>query len=230
MISPARRKALVLAASMGAAAALAALGKPVADDDASARAVDLDTMFPREFGDWRVDAASEAFVRPAAQQAKAYTIYDQVLERTFINSKGQRIMVSAAFGREQSAGMQMHRPEVCYPAGGFKVEGVESVQLALAGQAVAATRLHAFLPGRSEPITYWTLLGDVVVSDSAAFRLRQISFGMRRRLLDGLLMRVSSIDTQPARAYALQSQFADELVRAMRPAERVKVIGSGTAG
>lgn len=230
MISPARRKAMVLAACMGAAAALAALGKPVPYDDATAPAVDLDTLVPREFGDWRVDAASEAFVRPAAQQGKLYKVYDQVLERTFINSRGQRIMVSAAFGREQSASMQLHRPEVCYPGGGFQVEGIERVQLSLAGQAVAATRLHAFLPGRSEPITYWTLLGDVVVADSTAFRLRQLSFGMRRQVLDGLLMRVSSIDSQPARAYALQSRFANEMVRAMRPAERVKVIGNGTAG
>ncbi len=230
MIAPTRRKALLLAVSMAATAALASLGKPVPDADAAATAVDLDTLMPREFGDWRVDAASEAFVRPAVRQGKLYKIYDQVLERTFINSKGYRIMVSAAFGREQSAGMQMHRPEVCYPAGGFKVEGVEPVQIELAGQAVAATRLHAFLPGRSEPITYWMLLGDAVVTDSTAFRLRQLSFGMRRRLLDGLLMRVSSIDAQPMRAYALQSQFADELVRAMRPPERVKVIGNGKAG
>ncbi|MEQ1685923.1 MAG: exosortase-associated protein EpsI, B-type [Burkholderiaceae bacterium] len=228
-MSPVRRRALVLAASMGAAAALAALGKPASHDDTGAPPVDLDTLLPREFGDWRVDASTEAFVRPAAQQGKAYKIYDQVFERTFVNSNGQRIMVSAAFGRKQSASMQMHRPEVCYPSGGFKVEGLEPVQLTLAGQAVAATRLHAFLPGRSEPITYWTLLGDVVVADSTAFRLRQISFGMRRQLLDGLLMRVSSIDAEPARAYALQSRFADELVRAMRPAERVKVIGVGAA-
>lgn len=230
MISPVRRRALVLAASMAAAAALAALGKPVPRGDAAGTDLDLDKLLPREFGDWRVDAATEAFVRPAAQQGKVYKVYDQVLERTFINSAGQRIMVSAAFGREQSAGMQMHRPEVCYPGGGFKVEGVEPVRLTLAGQAVAATRLHAFLPGRSEPITYWTLLGDEVVTDSTAFRLRQLSFGVRRQLLDGLLMRVSSIDSQPARAYALQSRFADELARAMRPAERAKVIGKGAAG
>lgn len=230
MISPTRRKALLLAASMGAAAALAALGKPVHRDGASSASVDLGAILPREFGDWRVDAAAEAFVRPADLQGKVYQIYDQVLERTYVHSTGQRIMVSAAFGRAQTAGMQMHRPEACYPSAGFKVEGVEAVQLTLAGQRVAATRLHAFLPGRSEPITYWTLLGDVVVTDSTTFRLRQLSFGLRRQLLDGLLMRVSSIDTQPARAHALQSQFADELVRAMRPAERVKVIGNGAAG
>jgi EpsI family protein len=230
MISPQRRKAMLLGAGMGAAALLAALGKPAQYDETTTPRIDLDKLFPRDFGDWRVDAASEAFVRPAKQRGEASRIYEQVLERTFVGSRGDRIMLSAAFGRAQSAGLQMHRPEACYPGGGFKVEGVEAVQLVLAGQTVPATRLHAHMPGRSEPITYWTLLGDVVVTDAAAFRLRQLSFGLRRQLLDGLLVRVSSLDTQPARAYALHSQFADELVRAMRPAERVKLIGSGSAG
>ena len=230
MMSLHRRKALLLGAGMGAAALLAALGKPAALDETTTPRIDLDTLVPREFGDWRVDAASEAFVRPAKQQGVASRIYEQVLERTFVASRGDRIMLSAAFGRAQSAGLQMHRPEACYPGGGFKVEGVEAVQLLLAGQTVPATRLHAHMPGRSEPITYWTLLGDVVVTDAAAFRLRQLSFSLRRQLLDGLLVRVSSIDAQPARAYALQSQFADELVRAMRPAERVKLIGNASAG
>jgi EpsI family protein len=222
--------ALVLATSMGAAAVLAAFGKPVRDDDPAALKVDLGAMLPREFDGWRVDATAEAFVRPAEQQGRAYEIYDQVLERTFVNAQGQRVMVSAAFGREQSVGLRMHRPEECYLGGGFQIDGIEPVQLLLAGQTVSATRLHAHMPGRSEPLTYWMVLGDAVVADSTAFRLRQLSFGVRRRLLDGLLMRVSSIDSQPARAYALQSRFADELVRAMRPAERVKVIGNGTAG
>jgi EpsI family protein len=229
MITPTRRKALMLFAGMGGAALLAALGKPARNED-SAPGIDLDTVVPRQFGDWRVDAASEAFVRPARQQGVAYRIYEQVLERTFVNSKGQRIMLSAARGRAQSAGLQMHRPEACYPGGGFKVDGLEAVQLTLAGQAVAATRLHAHMPGRSEPITYWTVLGDVVVTDAAAFRLRQLSFSVRRQLLDGMLVRVSSIDPDPARAYALQSQFADALAQAMQPAARVKVFGNGTAG
>lgn len=229
MISPARRKAFGLAAGMGAAALLAALGKPAAHDDATTPRVNLDTMVPREFGDWRVDAATEAFVRPAKLQGVAFKVYDQVLERSFVNSRGERIMLSAAFGREQSAGLQMHRPEACYPGGGFKVEGLEAVQLTLAGQSVGATRLHAHMPGRSEPITYWMVLGDVVVTDATAFRLRQLSFSVRRQLLDGMLVRLSSIDLIPARAYALQSRFADEMARAMRPAERAKVIGNGSS-
>ena len=230
MMEPTRRKALMLAASMGATGVLAAWGRPVRHNDAGAAEVNLDTMLPREFGDWRVYAAAESFVRPATLQGKVYQIYDQVLERTFVNSRGQRIMLSAAFGREQSTGMQMHRPEICYPSGGFRVEGIEAVRLTLAGVAVAATRLHAQAPGRSEPLTYWMVLGDVAVTDSTAFKLRQLSFGLRRQLLDGMLMRVSSIDPLPARAYALQSEFSDALARAIQPAERIKVIGNGTSG
>ena len=230
MISPLRRKALLLAGGMGAAAVLAAFGRPSHHDDANALRVNLDTMVPREFGDWRVDGVAEAFVRPSNQQGVAYRIYEQVLERTFINSRGERIMLSAAFGREQSAGLQMHRPDACYPGAGFKIDGVEAVRLQLAGQAVAATRLHAHMPGRSEPITYWMVLGDVVVSDSTAFRLRQLSFSVRRQLLDGMLVRLSSIDPLPSRAYALHAAFADELARAMKPAERIKVFGNGSTG
>ena len=227
--SPSRRKALWLAGGMGTAAVLASLGKPTRIDDPSAPRIDLETLLPRAFGEWQLDAAAEAFVRPATQQAAAYRIYDQVLERAFVNAQGERAMLSAAFGPEQSAGLQMHRPEACYPGGGFEVEGLEPARLTLAGQAVAATRLHAHMPGRSEPMTYWMVLGDVVVTDATAFRLRQLSFALRRRLLDGMLVRVSSIDPVPARAYALQSRFADALARAMAPAERAKVFGSAGA-
>ena len=94
MISPARRKAFGLAAGMGAAALLAALGKPAAHDDATTPRVNLDTMVPREFGDWRVDAATEAFVRPAKLQGVAFKVYDQVLERSFVNSRGERMTTS----------------------------------------------------------------------------------------------------------------------------------------
>jgi EpsI family protein len=224
-----RRKALMLAASMGAAALLAALGKPARTEHAQSQRINLDTLLPRQFGRWQVDETAESFVRPAKLQGKVFQVYDQVLERTFVNPQGQRVMLSAAFGSEQSAGLQMHRPEACYPGGGFKVEGLQSVALTLAGQKVSATRLHAHMPGRSEPITYWMVLGDVVVTDSAQFRLRQLSFSVRRELLDGMLVRLSSIDPTPAQAYTLHGEFADELARALKPEDRIKLIGKGTS-
>lgn len=225
----ARRQALLLCAGMGGAAALAALAKPSRRADGAAK-IDLDRVFPSEFGAWRADKVSAAFVRPAKQQGKRYQVYDQVLERTFVDAQGLRIMLSVAYGSEQSAGLQLHRPEVCYRAGGFEVSSTRAAVLKLDRQLLPVTRLQAELPGRPEPITYWTILGSEAVADASAFRLRRLSFAARREVLDGMLVRVSSIDPDAARAHVLQAHFADELVRAIAPQDRAKVIGIPSQG
>jgi EpsI family protein len=220
------RKAWALAACMVAVAGLAAVGKPNTQASMDARSqVPLEAIFPSQFGDWQLDPASSVFVRPAVDQAKQFQMYDQVLERTYINGHGQRLMLSVAYGRQQSVGLQMHRPEVCYQAGGFKVQGVTPVTLNVAGQPLAATQLQAHMDGRPEPITYWRLLGNGVVADDAAFKFRQLSSGLRGQVLDGLLVRVSSIDQDTAGAHGLQAGFADQLARAMSPELRARAFG-----
>ena len=220
-----RRAALGVAAAMGVAALLAAVGKPRGVESGE-RKLDLDKLFPASFGPWQVDAAMQAFVRPAAAQGRRYQIYDQVLERSFVGPGGQRVMLSVAFGSEQSSSLQLHRPEVCYRAGGYEVSDTHAAVLKLDDRAVPVTRLRAELPGRPEPVTYWTLLGGVVVADADSFRLRRLSFAARRELLDGMLVRVSSIDPDAPAAFEQHRLFAEELVRALPPADRAKVIGA----
>ncbi|MES2089333.1 MAG: exosortase-associated EpsI family protein, partial [Pseudomonadota bacterium] len=103
-----RRKAWVLAACMVAVAGLSAVGKPSPVNvaaDARSR-MPLEQIFPEQFADWRLDPSSTVFVRPAVELAKRFQMYDQVLERTYINSQGQRLMLSVAYGRQQSVGLQ----------------------------------------------------------------------------------------------------------------------------
>lgn len=225
-----RRQALILAGTMGSVAALAAFARPPRPDADARAALSLDTLFPRAFGDWRIDPLSRAFVRPADRQGKLYQIYDQVLERTFVDGAGQRIMLSVAFGSEQSSSLQMHRPEVCYRAAGYTIRAVQPGTLKVAGRVLHAMRVDAALPGRPEPITYWTLLGGAVVHDAASARRRRLQAVLRHELLDGLLVRVSSIDDDRVRAHALQDRFADELVAAIAPADRPKVVGTHPEG
>lgn len=221
------RKAWVLAACMVAVAGLSAVGKPSAVASLDARAqVPLESIFPSAFGDWRLDPASSVFVRPAVDQAKQFQMYDQVLERTYINGQGQRLMLSVAYGRQQSVGLQMHRPEVCYRAGGFQVRDVAPATLQVAGRELPVTHLLAHMEGRTEPITYWRLLGKGVVTDDSSFKFRQLSLGLRGRVLDGLLVRVSSIDRDTAGAHRLQARFADQLARAMNPEQQERAFGA----
>lgn len=223
-----RRDAMVLLGAMGGASALAMISHPAPRTSGADGRIDLDSLFPEHFDGWRVDEAARAIVRPALREGQRYGFYDQVLERTFVDASGQRIMLSVAFGGEQSASLQLHRPEVCYRASGYQVRDVHGETVTVAGLPIPVTKLEAEMPGRFEPITYWTLLGGEVVADSSGFRWRRLSFAARRQLLDGMLVRVSSIGADTKAAFELHRRFADSMLRAMSPADRVKVIGQPT--
>lgn len=217
-----RRDALGLGAAMLGTAALAAWARPRAADPAGVRLADV---FPTSFGPWRLDPAMALFVRTNDRNGKPYAFYDQVLERTYVDDRGARIMLSAAFGNEQSTALQLHRPEVCYRASGYRVADVHAATLALPGVALPVTRLHASRPGRSEPITYWTIVGGEPVADRAGAVERRIRFALQRRLPDGLLVRVSSIDDRSDRAWALHASFAAALADGVAPAQRQRLLG-----
>ena len=220
------RKAWTLALAMALTAAFSAVFVPRPQPLAQERAqTPLETLFPERFGRWRPDPAAAALVRPAFEQAKQFQIYDQVLERTYMDEQGHRVMLSVAYGRQQSVGLQMHRPEVCYKAGGFHVQDVAAGEIALPDGPLPVTRLFARMEERPEPITYWRLLGDDVIRDESQFKLRQLTWGATGTIPDGMLVRVSSVDMDVAAAHALQAAFIGEMARAMTPAQRIRVLG-----
>ncbi len=221
-----RRRALFLSSAMAASAAIAWAAKPTQRLADERPPIKLETLFPLSAGEWHVDQRAVAFVRPENEKGKLYGIYDQVLERVYVGPGGRRVMLSAVYGAEQSMRLQVHRPEGCYPWAGFKIDALQRTQLALAQRSIPVTLLHAEKPGRSEPITYWTVLGDdVVENDGRTFQWRQLTFGVRGKILDGMLIRVSSIDDDVQRAWALHAEFADVLVKAMPPDQRVRIAG-----
>lgn len=186
----------------------------------------LGDLFPTHLGDWRALAATGVLVRPRDTHGKLYGLYDQVLERIYRHIDGRQVMLSVAYGAEQSVGLQAHRPEICYDGGGFKVSPTQRMTLRLADQSVPVTRLTAVMPGRSEPITYWLVLGDAVQSDPLAWRWRQLSLGLRGQVLDGMLVRVSSIDIDTEGAYRTHAEFANQLAQAIPIELRARVIGA----
>lgn len=228
MIGPTRRDALLLAGAMGTAAVLAAWARRTPIDTPAGEQIDLQRLFPLQFGSWRLDDATSAFVPQTALAGPSNPFYEKLLERTFVDDDGRRVMLSVAFDSVQTASRQLHRPELCYRAGGYLVGETQAAVLTLSGQSVPVTRLMAELPGRPEPVTYWTLFGGQVLNDPVSFRWKRLSYAVRRQLLNGMLVRVSSIEAEPAAAYALHARFADDLVRALAPADRAKVIGPAT--
>lgn len=224
-----RRQALAFAATLGAAAVLAEVAKPRRLDAARAKQA-LEDIFPRAFGDWRADDRGQLFVQPRDDQGRLYGVYDQVLQRAYMNPPGEQVMLCVAYGSEQSPALQVHRPEICYAASGFTVRAIESAALGAGAAKLPAIRLHASMVGRSEPVTYWTVLGDTVVSNGSDFRWRQLIVGLRREIRDGMLVRVSSLDRDAEQGYRLHARFVSALWAGMRLEYRGRVFGASAQG
>lgn len=219
------RSGLIIAALMFAASAAAVALRPTHKLADAGPKVDLEAMIPKQFGDWRIDT-SIAPVLPAPDvQAKLDKIYNQTLARTYINSRGQRIMLSIAYGGDQSDAMQVHLPEVCYAAQGFQVQKAYLGQIATEFGALPVKRLVAQLNNRIEPITYWITVGDEVLNTGMARKLAQLKHGISGKVPDGILVRASSIERDEKIAYDFQEGFLREMLIAMTQSDRTKIAG-----
>ncbi len=218
-------KNLLLLLLMLVAAALGSVLRPTIVLADERPPIDLKAMVPTAFGDWQEQPNTSAQIVDPQQKELLDKIYSETLTRTYVNAAGYRIMLSIAYGKNQSKALQLHKPEVCYPAQGFMLEAIQRGKLDLLGKPISATRLVTSLGQRHEPVTYWTVVGDRVTRGGIDKRLIEMQFAVHREIPDGMLVRVSSIDTGTENAYANQSQFANQMVQAIAPEYRSRFAG-----
>jgi EpsI family protein len=216
----------VLGLAMAATSALTgALTPRLKLADAQAR-FSLAQMIPAHFAGWSVDASVVPLTPDPERQSVLEKIYDQTLSRTYVNRAGERVMLSIAYGGDQSRALQVHLPEVCYVAQGFDM--VKSGEGALATRfgAVPVKRLVARQNSRNEPITYWITVGDKAIKSSFEQKLQRLAYGLAGQIPDGMLVRVSTIGTDEQRAYRLQDQFVGQMLDALAAQDRVRLLGA----
>ncbi len=209
------------------AAADMALGlKPTEKVADAGPKVDLETLIPKAFGDWKIDETIVPLLVDPETQAKLDKIYNQTLTRTYVNSQGARIMLSIAYGGDQSDSMAVHKPEVCYPAQGFQILKNKNTLFSTGFGDIPVKRLVATHGSRIEPITYWTTIGDAaVISSSVKWKLQQLKFGLTGKIPDGLLFRISSIQADENAAYQAQDDFTRAMLGALSPDGKKRIIG-----
>ena len=223
-----RIKAFVALLLMVAALAAAQAWRPTAHLADTRAKVELETMFPKAFGDWRVDERMPVQLVSPDTQAMLNKIYNQTLSRTYVNQQGDRIMLSVAYGGDQSDGTRAHRPEVCYPAQGFQILGKQDTVLNVGNHPLRVRQLMSRLGERVEPISYWFIVGNMVALSGTEQKLAQLAYSTRGLIPDGMLVRVSSINANTVTAYALHGRFIDQMNNAMSPAIQKQVFGDGS--
>lgn len=217
----------MLALAMVVTALGGELLQPRAMDAAEAPTLELATLVPEQFEQWRIDQLA-MMVRPDPEVAKQLgELYAATLERTYVDNNGYRIMLSIAYGTRQTDNLRAHLPELCYGAQGFQVEGLiqERVYLGAGYGAMPVTRMMARNALRVEPVTYWLNLSGRVVNNQMQRKLASLAFGIRGAVPDGMLVRVSSVDADMARAYQQQDRFLRQLMDGMNADQRLRVFG-----
>lgn len=225
-MSPLLRSGLLVAALMFAASAAAVALRPTHKLADAGPKVDLETMIPKQFGDWRIDESLPLVLPSPDLQAELDKIYNQTLARTYKNSNNQRIMLSIAYGGDQSDSLSIHRPEGCYQGQGFSIRKIGSGLLNLSFGSLPVVRLVADSGRRHEPITYWIVVGEQRALSNFDMKKIKLSYAMKGVVPDGILVRVSSIEQDDAQAFALHHEFIDALAHALPSAERWRVVGA----
>ena len=93
------------------------------------------------------------------------------------------------------------------------------------GQQLQLKRLVAGMGSRNEPITYWLVIGRSVASFGYGHRLALLKYGLTGHVPDGMLVRLSSIDDDEATAFVEQDGFLRDMLRAIAPDFRRRLLG-----
>lgn len=210
---------------MIAAAILAFVVKPTHRVVDEIGVIDLEKVIPREFDGWKEWEQNTGTIVNPQREAELQKVYNQTLSRTYVNNSGQHIMLSIAYGEDQSDAKQLHLPDVCYPAQGFQIRESARGEINTNFGKIPVKRLYTVMGGRNEPLTYWTTVGNKVALGGFESKRAQLSYGFRGYIPDGLIFRVSNITTEKTEAYLVQEQFINSLLGQLEGATRARVAG-----
>jgi len=173
----------------------------------------IENLLPKKIGSWEFLTTS-GLVVPTEDTLSA-ALYSQLLTRVYVNGVDPPIMLLVAQSAGQSGILQIHRPEFCYPAGGFELSPIVPVALPVGKRRIDVNKLTATLPGRTEQIVYWTRVGRQMPLSWAEQRLAVASDNLRGYVPDAVLTRISTIDNNREAAFSRLADFAEAMVARM---------------
>jgi EpsI family protein len=188
--------------------------------------VKLEDVLPRQLPGWTSRDVSD-LVQPKEETSLAARIYGETVGRIYVEAATRfEIMMLAAFGDSQTRDLQVHRPEMCYPAVGFSISESLPTPVSLApGAALPARRLVADAPGRREAILYWSRLGEYLPVGGLEQRLDVLKTAMSGYVADGVLVRLSTLGVDVEHSFDKLSRFVPALLNATAPKNRPGLIG-----
>ncbi|HEY9236158.1 MAG TPA: EpsI family protein [Phenylobacterium sp.] len=187
-------------------------------------------IVPLAVADWSAEN-SDGLVQGKAEGGLAATLYSEMVGRVYHQaSTGAAVMMLIAYGGTQSDMLQLHRPEICYPAVGFQLMSTTATTLKLAdGVSLPVRHVVARSQGRQENIIYWARMGEYLPASSGEQREVRLRNAMAGYVPDGALVRFSVVGDDAKTAFQTMETFIPELVEAVAASKRPALIGTQRA-
>jgi EpsI family protein len=149
--------------------------------------------------------------------------------RTYVNQKGDQVMLALAYATEQKQDIKIHRPEVCYVAQGYQLLDMKTNTInPNQSTDIPAQRLLLRNQNRSEAVTYWIRIGDEYPIGGIAQRMKILRDGLKGKVVDGILVRASTVlgdESESSPAYGQHEKFLADLLTIL-PADKQMLLAA----
>lgn len=188
----------------------------------------IDPLFPKQVADWEF-ATTNGLVLPPADQLRD-RLYNAILTRYYSSPRDLPIMLLVAYNGKQDGMLQVHRPEVCYPAAGYELETQRLIPLdAGHGLTIPGHYIAARSTSRHEQMIYWTRIGNAFPTAWWEQHWAVAKENLKGRVPDGVLVRISTAAPDDKSAIRTLRRFLPALFEQLSPTARRLVFGEAGA-
>ncbi len=184
------RRGILIGGCLSAAAAISYLGAPKVAASV-VKKEEFRAGIPDQIGGWRSRKTAE-LVLPALDESDK--LYENLETRIYEGAGLKSMMALVAYSRVQQNDIQVHRPEVCYPAAGFPIISSRVTELEFDGKAIGAREVLADRGGVYERVIYWVRVGNEFPVTWIGQRIAMAHANLQGRVPDGVLVRMSTIE------------------------------------
>ncbi|RYD45367.1 MAG: EpsI family protein [Sphingomonadales bacterium] len=178
---------------------------------------------PERFGSWETVSQSGVVLPPP--DTLRDRLYDNLVTRVFVAPDRPPVMLLLAYNNAQDGVLQVHRPEFCYPVGGFVLSDTRDIMLQASGREVPANIFTATAPNRIEQVAYFTRLGAAYPRKWSEQRAAVIRANLAGDIPDGMMMRVSALGIDQREAQPLLTDFSRQFIESTNPRMQRLLLG-----
>ncbi len=184
----------------------------------------IDASLPTTVKGWKFESSSGLVLPPP--DSLSDRLYDEIATRVYVSESLPPVMLLVAYSNVQDGMLQVHRPETCYPVGGFALSESRIVNLNVgAPEPVPCRFFTATGVSRTEQVLYWTRIGSEIPGRWFDQRMAVVRANIRGEVPDGILVRLSVVNSDAATAVPLLESFTADLLRQLPPATRNLFVG-----